>query len=117
MDATSHRGRKLASTASAPAHHNGVAAHHGGLSLMVVMLAVEGLPTTPLTFPNIMGFTYLSVVGTAFAYVLWFRGITRLPASTTAFLGLLSPVVAILLGWMITGEDLTFVQMVGIVIV
>lgn len=89
----------------------------GGLSLLVVMLAIEGLPTTPLTFPNIMGFTYLSVVGTAFAYVLWFRGIARLPASTSAFLGLLSPVVAILLGWMIAGESLTLMQMAGIVIV
>ncbi len=31
-------------------------------------------------------------------YVAWFHGIARLPASTIAFLGLLSPVVAILLG-------------------
>ena len=64
-----------------------------------------------------MGFSYLSVVGTAFAYVVWFRGIARLPASTTAFLGLLSPVVAILLGWMIAGEDLAPLQVAGVVIV
>ena len=89
----------------------------GGLSLLVVMLAIEGLPTTPLTPPNIFGYTYLSVAGTAFAYVMWFRGITRLPASTTAFLGLLSPVVAILLGWIIAGETLTPMQIAGIVIV
>jgi len=89
----------------------------GGLFLLVLMLAIEGLPTTPLTVPNIMGFTYLSGVGTAFAYVLWFHGIERLPASTTAFLGLLSPVVTILLGWMIAGEHLTLIQMAGIIIV
>ncbi len=89
----------------------------GGLFLLVLMLAIEGFPTTPLTFPNIMGFTYLSGVGTAFAYVLWFHSIARLPVSTTAFLGLLSPVVAILLGWMIAGEHLTLIQLSGIVIV
>ena len=89
----------------------------GGLFLLVLMIAIEGLPTTPLTLPNIMGFSYLSVVGTAFAYVMWFRGIARLPASTTAFLGLLSPVVAILLGWMIAGEDLAPLQVAGVVIV
>ena len=89
----------------------------GGLSLLVVMLAIEGLPTTSLTPPNIFGYMYLSVIGTAFAYVMWFRGIARLAASTTAFLGLLSPVVAILLGWIIAGETLTPMQIAGIVIV
>ena len=88
-----------------------------GLSLLVVMLAIEGLPTTSLTPPNIFGYMYLSVIGTAFAYVMWFRGIARLAASTTAFLGLLSPVVAILLGWIIAGETLTPMQIAGIVIV
>ena len=89
----------------------------GGLFLLVLLIAIEGLPTTPLTFANIMGYTYLSGVGTAFAYVMWFRGIARLPTSTTAFLGLLSPVVAILLGWMVAREDLTPMQIAGIVIV
>jgi len=89
----------------------------GGLFLLVLTIAIEGLITTPLTLPNMMGFSYLSVVGTAFAYVVWFRGIAQLPASTTAFLGLLSPVVAILLGWMIAGEDLAPLQVAGVVIV
>ena len=89
----------------------------GGLTLLVVMLAVEGLPATPLTPPNILGYAYLSLAGTAFAYVMWFRGIARLPAGTTAFLGLLSPVVAILLGWVIAGEALSVLQLAGIVIV
>ncbi|TFD73869.1 EamA family transporter [Cryobacterium gelidum] len=89
----------------------------GGLSLLVLMLVIEGLPIAPLTPPNIIGYTYLSVIGTAFAYVMWFRGIARLAASTTAFLGLLSPVVAILLGWLIASENLTPMQIAGIVIV
>ena len=89
----------------------------GGLSLLILMLVIEGLPVAPLTPPNIIGYTYLSVIGTAFAYVMWFRGIARLAASATAFLGLLSPVVAILLGWIIAGENLTPMQIAGIVIV
>lgn len=89
----------------------------GGLTLLPVMLMIEGLPATPLTTTNIVGYAYLSVAGTAFAYVVWFRGIARLPASTTAFLGLLSPVVAILLGWIIARESLSLIQVAGIVIV
>ncbi|QDG66036.1 EamA family transporter [Pseudarthrobacter sp. NIBRBAC000502772] len=89
----------------------------GGLTLAVVMLAVEGLPVIPLTPSNLVGYAYLSVVGTAFAYVMWFRGVAGLPASTTAFLGLLSPVAAIILGWVVAGEDFTLMQTAGILMV
>ena len=89
----------------------------GGLTLLTVMLAFEGLPAVALTPSNLGGYAYLSLAGTAFAYVMWFRGIARLPASTTAFLGLLSPVVAMLLGWAVAGEVFTPLQMLGILIV
>jgi len=89
----------------------------GGLTLLVLMLAFEGLPSKALTPSNLGGYAYLSIVGTAFAYVIWFRGISRLPASTTAFLGLLSPVVAILLGSAIAGETFTPFQILGIFLV
>ncbi|SDM81990.1 probable blue pigment (indigoidine) exporter [Cryobacterium flavum] len=89
----------------------------GGLSLLPVLLLLEGLPTTPLTVANLAGYAYLAVAGTALAYVAWFHGIARLPASTIAFLGLLSPVVAIVLGWAIAGEHLAPIQIAGIVIV
>ena len=89
----------------------------GGLTLLIIMLLFEGLPTTAVTPANFGGYAYLSLVGTAFAYVMWFRGISRLPASTTAFLGLLSPVVAILLGWAVANESFTPVQILGILLV
>lgn len=89
----------------------------GGLTLLVVMLVFEGLPAAALTPWNLGGYAYLSIVGTAFAYVMWFRGIARLPASTTAFLGLLSPVVAMLLGWAVAGETFAPMQMLGVLIV
>lgn len=89
----------------------------GGLTLLVAMLAVEGFPPRTLSASNLAGYAYLSVFGTAFAYVVWFRGISRLPAGTTAFLGLLSPVVAIILGWAVAGEDFTTWQVLGILLV
>lgn len=89
----------------------------GGVTLLPLLLVVEGIPTEPLTGTNVVGYAYLSLVGTAFAYFVWFHGIDRLPASTIAFLGLLSPVVAILLGFSIAGERLTAMQVAGVVIV
>lgn len=89
----------------------------GGLTLLALLLVFEGLPTEPLSPTNLLGYAYLSVVGTAFAYLLWFRGIAALPTSIPAFLGLLSPVVAIVTGWLIAGETLTPWQIAGIAIV
>ncbi len=60
----------------------------GGLFLLVLLIAIEGLPTTPLTLPNIMGYTYLSGVGTAFAYVRGFAespGFPQAPRRSSAY--------------------------------
>ncbi|XBH21457.1 EamA family transporter [Jonesiaceae bacterium BS-20] len=89
----------------------------GGLTLLIALPIFEGLPGTALTAPNIGGYVYLSLVGTAFAYVMWFRGIAALPARSTAFLGLLSTVVAKLLGWAVAGESLTPPQILGVLFV
>lgn len=89
----------------------------GGLVLLLVTLVVEGVPSTALTPVNWAGYAYLALVGTAFAYVMWFRGLSRLPAGTTAFLSLLSPVVAMLLGWLVAGETLSFAQGLGVAVV
>lgn len=89
----------------------------GGLALFVMMLAFEGLPTEALSPVNAGAYAYLSLFGTAFAYVVWFRGIGRLPASTVAFLGLLSPVVALLIGSLFAGETLTVLQGFGVSLV
>ncbi|WP_346028651.1 EamA family transporter [Arthrobacter parietis] len=84
----------------------------GGLLLVPLMLIVEGQPPA-LTMTNLGGYLYLSILGTAVAYVLWFRGIQRLPVTAPSFLGLLSPVVAALLGWLVLGEQLSLLQGVG----
>lgn len=84
----------------------------GGIVLIPVMLAVEGLPPV-LSAANLAGYAYLAVMGTAVAYALWFRGIQRLPVTAPSFLGLLSPVVATLLGGLVMGERLSPLQGLG----
>ena len=51
----------------------------GGLAVLP-LLAFEGLPSAPLTVANWAGLLWLALPGTAFAYLLWFDGIARLPA-------------------------------------
>jgi probable blue pigment (indigoidine) exporter len=84
----------------------------GGLVLLPLALLVEG-PPPALSMSAVGGYAYLSLVGSAVAYVLWFRGLERLPAASVSMLGQLSPVVAATLGWAVLQQRLTPVQLVG----
>ena len=88
----------------------------GGLFLAPLAYLLEG-PPPAMGLANGAGFLYLGLVGTALAYALWFRGIGKLPASSVSFLGLLSPVVAATLGFVVLGETLTPAQVLGAVMV
>ncbi|MFI1970622.1 EamA family transporter [Streptomyces cinnamoneus] len=85
----------------------------GGLMLLPVALFVEGPPPASLTTENVLGYGYLALIGSAVAYALWFRGIRALTPTKVTFLGLLSPVVATLLGWIALGQELTAPQIAG----
>ncbi len=85
----------------------------GGLLLLPVTLLVEGPPPASLTAANLAGYGYLTIIGAALAYGLWFRGIRALAPTAVTFLGLLSPLVATTVGWIALGQELTPVQVLG----
>jgi probable blue pigment (indigoidine) exporter len=88
----------------------------GGIILAPIALVTEGLPET-ITGPNLLGFAYLSVIGALIAYVLWFRGIERLPALTMSFLSFASPLSATVLGFIFLGQSFSTTQILGAVAV
>lgn len=88
----------------------------GGALLLPLALLVEGAPPT-LTAEHLAGYGYLTVVGTALAYTLWFRGLRALPASRVAALGLLSPLVATTFGWLVLDQALAAGQLTGAALV
>jgi len=88
----------------------------GGILLLPAALWLE--PSLPgLTGANILGLVYLGLIGAAFTYILWFRGIARLQPSVVATLGFLSPMTAVVLGWWVLGQNLSPLQVVGMFIV
>ncbi|HEU4948180.1 MAG TPA: EamA family transporter [Kribbella sp.] len=89
----------------------------GGLLLLPVALIVEGAPPKSLTAQNLAGYGYLTIVGSALAYALWFRGIRALSPTSVTFLGLLSPLVATGVGWLALDQRLSLVQAAGALIV
>ncbi|MER9243520.1 EamA family transporter [Mesorhizobium sp. M0633] len=88
----------------------------GGLLLVPVVLLFE----PPIPFPtaaNLLGLVWLGLIGAALTYVLWFRGIARLESAVVSSLLFLSPVTAVLLGWVFLGQTLTLPQIAGVVFV
>lgn len=88
----------------------------GGLVLAPLAILIEGAPPR-FTVENWLGTGWLALLGTGLAYSLWFRGIERLPVNALTFLGLLSPVVATVLGWAVLGQRLSAAQLVGALLI
>ncbi|PWJ20270.1 EamA family transporter [Jannaschia seohaensis] len=88
----------------------------GGLILLPFALILEpAMP--PLTMTNVAGLVWLGLVGAAITYALWFRGVAKIEPGAVSMLGMMSPVTAVLLGWVVLGQALSPLQGLGAAIV
>ncbi|WP_426596401.1 EamA family transporter [Pectobacterium brasiliense] len=88
----------------------------GGLMLAPVAWVVDA-PLPALTLSQYAAYIYLCLAGAVISYGLWFRGITRLPTIAVASLGLLSPLTAVVLGWVLLSQSMTGTAFLGLAIV
>lgn len=88
----------------------------GGLMLLPLALFVD--PSLPsLTARNVLGYAYLCLFGSVLAYSLWFRAAARISPAAVSSLALLSPLAAVILGWIFLGQSLTARTGVGFALV
>lgn len=88
----------------------------GGLLLIPVAAVFE--PAMPMpTTANLLGLGWLGLVGAALTYALWFRGLARLESSVVSSLLFLSPLTAVLLGWVFLNQALNTPQIAGVFLV
>lgn len=66
---------------------------------------------------NLAGLLWLGLIGAAASYVLWFRGVARIEPGAVSMLGMMSPVTAVALGWVVLGQSLSPRQGLGTLIV
>lgn len=88
----------------------------GGLMLAPFAWLADA-PLPPLSPSQWLAYAYLSLVGAVLAYVLFFRGVVRLPTVAVASLGLLSPLTAVLLGWVLLSQSIKGMALAGLVVV
>ncbi len=107
-------------TKSLPTPENRLAATGWQLTLSSVIIVplafvLEGPPPS-LSGTHVAGFAYLSLVATGLAFALWFRGVQRLSVQAPPLLGLAAPLTGATLGWLVLGEDLSPMQLLGFAI-
>ncbi|WP_272008899.1 EamA family transporter [Roseovarius sp. ZX-A-9] len=88
----------------------------GGLILFPLALIIEP-PLPPLSATNLGGLVWLGLIGAAATYALWFRGVARLEPGAVSMLGMMSPVTAVILGWIWLDQSLSPMQILGAAIV
>ena len=88
----------------------------GGTILLPVALVSEPVPW-PLSTEQLYAYLYLSLVGTLITYALWFYGLKKLNTVAVSALGLLSPVMAVALGWLILNQSLSDQGITGMTLV
>jgi drug/metabolite transporter (DMT)-like permease len=100
---------------------------YGSLPVMARILAIGGVLTAPLGLSSIPGsrFTWsallamaaVGVLGTGVAFVLMGRLVGRVGATRASIVGYLIPVVALLLGVLILGDEVGPFALVGVALV
>ncbi|MDO5290537.1 MAG: EamA family transporter [Pseudomonadota bacterium] len=88
----------------------------GGVFLLPLALWLE-LPLPALSWRHVGAYAYLCLAGAVLAYGLFFRGVRRLPPAVVSSLGLLSPVCAAVLGWVLLDQRLSPAALLGFVLV
>lgn len=93
-------------------------------SQLVVAVIVQALitpfagwPAPSFTWPVAVSVALLGVVGTGAGYVIYFRLINDLGATTASTVNYLVPVTAVLIGTLTLGEPITLEMMLGTIIV
>jgi drug/metabolite transporter (DMT)-like permease len=102
-------GRKLD-----PAVLSGGQMFFGLIPLLLIGIPLEGNPFrfhwTPLAFVALL---YLAVVGSVIAFMLYYWLVHKVDVTKTMLISLVTPVVAVVLGMVVLGEDLSWRTIAG----
>lgn len=86
----------------------------GMIPLFVVGWFVEGSPMNLRWTPQAAGsLIYLAVIGSVTAFLLYYWLVKRVDVTKTMLISLVTPVIALLIGWLVRGEGLSWRLAIG----
>ena len=90
----------------------------GALVFGAGLLAFQGMPVPAAVSLNaVLAVVYNGLIGTGFAYILWFAIIERLPTATASLGSLATPVVGVSSSMLMLGERPTAEDMIGFALI
>jgi drug/metabolite transporter (DMT)-like permease len=90
----------------------------GAVVMAAAFLPFQGIPTlSPVSLQAALAVLYNGLIGSGFAYVLWFAIIERLPTATAALGSLVTPVVGVVSSMLLLGERPTTADILGFVLI
>ena len=104
-----------AGTSSVLLNRNGMLL--GGVLLAAAAFVVEDPTTMPWTLPGGLAIAYLSLIGTALSFGLYFWLLQRTPASRLSLVSYVTPVLAVLLGALVGDGETTAAVWAGTALV
>jgi drug/metabolite transporter (DMT)-like permease len=90
----------------------------GSIVFAAGFLVFQGMPVlAPVSLKAALAVLYNGLIGTGFAYVVWFLIIERLPTATASLGSLATPVVGVVSTMLILGERPTVADMIGFALI
>lgn len=93
---------------------NGVQSLSAGVALAPIAFTVEGVGDVVPSWRLLAAFTYLVLLVSVFGYLLWFHLLTVSGATAASAYHFLMPPLGILFGWLLLGERVEMLDLVGI---
>jgi drug/metabolite transporter (DMT)-like permease len=94
---------------------NGVQSLAAGFAIAPVAFATESVADVVPTWRLLAAFAYLVLIVSVFAYLLWFRILKVSGATAASSYHFLMPPLGMLFGWLLLGEHVAALDLIGIV--
>lgn len=89
----------------------------GAATGMLIYSLIDGSLVTKITMNLGVSYILIAVVSTILSMILLLKGIEMIGASSTSILGTFEPIVSIIMGIMLFGEELTFALIIGTILI
>lgn len=89
----------------------------GGVVVLAIGFALGEASSFYFTTRTLIAYLYLLIFGSIIAYGAYVYALSKLPTSTVSLYAYVNPAVAVLLGWLILGEQLGWSSLVAMIVI
>jgi drug/metabolite transporter (DMT)-like permease len=104
---------KRSTQSIAPLMLNSITTSVGCIILGIIALVREPWQDISLNFTQLWTIGYLAILGTIVTFGIYFRLIKETSAVTMTYVAIITPVIAVILGWLILNERLDYYALAG----